>query len=410
MRAAAEFTKSLAGSSASTIIIFAPLAFLSGVTGAFFKALVFDHGRKPCYFFLRRLAGRASAWRIVSSMKKMPGEETAGRFTRRVHEAYESTMRRLLPRPWLVLFVVIVFLAMGWISYRHIGSGFMPSMDEGGFVLDYRSEPGTSLTETDRLLRQVEAVLRATPDVETYSRRTGLQLGGGLTEANTGDFFVRLKPSPRRDIETVMDEVRQKVEREVPGLQIELAQLMEDLIGDLTAVPQPIEIKLYSDDGDLLIKLGPSVAAAIGKIPGVVDVKPGVVLAGDALNIQVDRVKASLEGVDPDTITQMVSNYLSGVVTTQIQSGSKMIGVRAWIPHNLRATQQSIEELRLRGADGHLFPLKRVATLTALAGQPEITRDDLKQMVARHGSSQRPRHRLSDLASQASFESPGIPP
>jgi multidrug efflux pump subunit AcrB len=147
-------------------------------------------------------------------------------------------------------------------------------------------------------------------------------------------------------------------------------------------VPQPIEIKLYSDDGNLLIKLGPSVAAAIGKIPGVVDVKPGIVLAGDALNIQVDRVKASLEGVDPDTITQMVSNYLSGVVTTQIQSGSKMIGVRAWIPHKLRATQQSVEELRLRAADGHLFPLKRVATLTALTGQPEITRDDLKQMVA----------------------------
>ncbi len=93
--------------------------------------------------------------------------------------------------------------------------------------------------------------------MQTYSRRTGLQLGGGLTEANTGDFFVRLKPLPRRDIETVMDEVRQKVERNVPGLQIELAQLMEDLIGDLTAVPQPIEIKLYSDDGSLLLKLGP---------------------------------------------------------------------------------------------------------------------------------------------------------
>ena len=242
----------------------------------------------------------------------------------------------------------------------------MPSMDEGGFILDYRSEPGTSLTETDRLLRQVEAILRATPEVETYSRRAGLQLGGGLTEANTGDFFVRLKPIPRRDIETVMDEVRKKVRRGVPGLEIELAQLMEDLIGDLTAVPQPIEIKLYSDDGNLLLRLGPGVAAAIAKIPGVVDVKPGIVLAGDALNIQVDRVKASLEGVDPDTITQMVSNYLSGVVTTQIQSGSTMIGVRAWIPHNLRATQQSVEELRLRAADGVHFTEEGASTMTAV--------------------------------------------
>jgi len=381
LRAASEFTKSLAGSSASTIVIFAPLAFLSGVTGAFFKALSLTMAVSLFVSFLVAwLAVPLLADRFLN--EKDAREKEAGRFAKRVRRTYEATMHRILVRPWLVLLVVMFFLAAGWMGYRHVGSGFMPSMDEGGFVLDYRSEPGTSLTETDRLLRRVEAVLRETPEVETYSRRTGLQLGGGLTEANTGDFFVRLKPLPRRDIETVMDEVRQKVEHQVPGLEIELAQLMEDLIGDLTAVPQPIEIKLYSDDGNLLLKLGPKVAAAIGHIPGVVDVKSGIVLAGDALNIQVDRVKASLEGVDPDGVTQMVSNYLSGVVTTQIQSGPKMIGVRAWIPRDLRATEQNIEELRLRAADGHLFPLKRVATLTALTGQPEITRDDLKQMVA----------------------------
>src|SRR5947209_12278147 len=381
LQAAAEFTKSLAGSSASTIIIFAPLAFLSGVTGAFFKALSLTMAGSLFISFL-------VAWLAVPLLadhflnEKDARQEEGGRFTARVRRLYGELMRQVLARPAVVLLVAGILLAAGCVTYRNVGSGFMPSMDEGGFILDYSSVPGTSLTETDRLLRQVEAILRATPEVETYSRRTGLQLGGGLTEANTGDFFVRLKPIPRRDIETVMDEVRKKVRRGVPGLEIELAQLMEDLIGDLTAVPQPIEIKLYSDDGNLLLRLGPGVAAAIAKIPGVVDVKPGIVLAGDALNIQVDRVKASLEGVDPDTITQMVSNYLSGAVTTQIQSGPKMIGVRAWIPHNLRATERDIEELRLRAADGHLFPLKRVATLRVLTGQPEIRRDDLKQMVA----------------------------
>ncbi len=381
MRAAAEFTKSLAGSSASTIIIFAPLAFLSGVTGAFFKALSVTMAASLFISFL-------VAWLAVPLLadhflnEKDARQEEGGRFTERTHRMYEATMRQVLARPWVVLLAVVALLAAGWLSYRNVGSGFMPSMDEGGFILDYRSEPGTSLTETDRLLRQVEAVLRATPEVDTYSRRTGLQLGGGLTEANTGDFFVRLKPFPRRDIEAVMDEVREKVKRNVPGAEIELAQLMEDLIGDLTAVPQPIEIKLYSDDGDLLRNLAPSVADAIGKIPGVVDVKNGIVLAGDALNIQVDRVKASLEGMDPDAVTHMLSDYLSGVVTTQVQSGPKMIGVRAWIPHDLRATVHDVEELRLRAPDGHLFPLKRVATLTALTGQPEIKRDNLKQMVA----------------------------
>src|SRR5256886_14699102 len=174
-------------------------------------------------------------------------------------------MRRVLVRPWLVLIAVILLLGAGWISYQHVGSGFMPSMDEGGFILDYRSEPGTSLTETDRLLRQVEAILRATPEVETSSRRTGLQLGGGLTEANTGDFFVRLKSFPRRDIETVMDGVRKKIERTVPGLNIELAQLMEDLIGDLTAVPLPNGMQNFSAGWDPILSLGPGTVLAMRK-------------------------------------------------------------------------------------------------------------------------------------------------
>jgi CzcA family heavy metal efflux pump len=381
MGAAAEFTKALAGSSASTIIIFAPLAFLSGVTGAFFKALSLTMSASLIIsFFVAWLAVPLLADRFLN--ERDARQKESGRFAEGIRRAYEMLMQRLLVHPWWVLLGMVVFFGAGWLGYRQMGSGFMPSMDEGGFILDYRSEPGTSLTETDRLLREVEAILRATPEVETYSRRTGLQLGGGLTEANTGDFFVRLKPLPRRDIETVMDEVRQRVQRQVPGLEIELAQLMEDLIGDLTAVPQPIEIKFYSDNGELLEKLGEAVASAIGKIPGVVDVKSGTVLAGDALDIQVDRVKASLEGMDPDGITHMLSDYLSGVVTSQIQSGPKMIGVRAWIPHDLRATESDIGNLRLRAPDGHLFSLKKVAALTVVTGQPEITRDDLKRVVA----------------------------
>ena len=381
MGAAAEFTKALAGSSASTIIIFAPLAFLSGVTGAFFKALSLTMSASLIIsFFVAWLAVPLLADHFLN--EKDARHKEGGRLADRARRSYEASMQRVLVHPWWVILGIVFFLALGWLAYRHIGSGFMPTMDEGGFIVDYRSEPGTSLTETDRLLRQVEAILRATPEVETYSRRTGLQLGGGLTEANTGDFFVRLKPLPRRDSETVMDEVRQRVEHDVPGLEIELAQLMEDLIGDLTAVPQPIEIKFYSDNGDLLGKLGATVAKEIEKIPGVVDVKSGTVLAGDALDIQVDRVKASLEGMDPDGITQMLSNYLTGAVTSQIQSGPKMIGVRAWIPHDLRATESDIGNLRLRAPDGHVFPLEKVATLTVVTGQPEITRDDLKRMVA----------------------------
>lgn len=376
-----ELTRPLAGSSASTIIIFAPLAFLSGVTGAFFKVLSLTIAVSLLTsFFVAWLAVPLLADRWLTEQDA--NQKEGGPLTVRVQQGYAVLMQRVLTRPALVVIGILPLLAIGWFSYRQVGSGFMPAMDEGGFVLDYRTTPGTSLTETDRLLRQVEALLQATPEVKTYSRRTGLALGGGLTEANEGDFFVRLVPFPRREIATVMDEIRTRVEHMVPGLEIEMAQLMEDLIGDLTAVPQPIEIKLYADDGNLLGTLGPRVAATIKTIPGVVDVRDGVVVAGDALDIQVDRAKAALEGIDPEAITRLLADALSGVVTTQIQQGPKMVGVRVWIPDHARASERVVKRLRLRAPDGHLFPVKRVAELKAITGQPQIMRDDLKRMIA----------------------------
>src|SRR5437016_666804 len=381
LEASREFTNPLAGSSAATIIIFTPLAFLSGVTGAFFKVLSLTMAASLIISFV--VAWLAVPILCAAFLKRRDAKiEEHGLFTRRVHGVYREKMQRLLRQPRFVVVLLVPLLLLGFIAFKNVGSGFMPVMDEGGFTFDYRSAPGTSLAETDRLLRQVESVLRDTPEVQTYSRRTGLQLGGGITEANTGDFFVRLKPFPRHGIEEVMDGVREEIEQHVPGLQIELLQLMEDLIGDLTSVPQPIEIKLYSDDEAILHALAPKVADTISKVNGVVEVKAGIIPAGDALNIQVDRVKVSLEGMDPDAVTKALGDFLTGNVTTKIQQGPKLIGVRVWIPRDARETMRNIDNLLLRAPDGHLFPLKRVATLTPLSGQPEIMRDDLKRMVA----------------------------
>jgi CzcA family heavy metal efflux pump len=381
MRAVREFTKPLAGSSISTIIIFAPLAFLSGVTGAFFKALSLTMASSLLIsFFVAWLAVPLLASRLLT--QKEAKRDEGGPLAERINRVYESVMRRILGRPSLVVFGIIPLILLGWFGYKQTGSGFMPRMDEGGFILDYRSPSGTSLTETDRLLRKVESILQSTPEVETYSRRTGLALGGFISEANEGDYFVRLKPLPRRSIEDVMDDVRTRVEQSIPGLKVELAQLMEDLIGDLTGVPQPIEIKLYSDDGELLSKLGPRVAEAIGKIPGVVDVNGGIVIAGDTLDIKVNRVKASIEGVDPESVTHLISGYLTGVVTTQIERDPKLIGVRVWVPENTRGTELDVDNILMRAPDGHLFPLRRIGSVDIITGQPQITRYDLKRMIS----------------------------
>jgi CzcA family heavy metal efflux pump len=381
MAAATEFARPLAGSSAATIVIFIPLAFLTGVTGAFFKALSLTMASGLVISFLVAfLAVPLLGDRFLN--ERDANQEEGGRVTDWLHERYSALMRRLLARPWLLALGIVPLLALGALAYQHVGSGFMPAMDEGGFILDYRSKPGTALSETDRLLRQVEAIVRATPEVETFSRRTGTGLGGGLVEANEGDFFIRLKPPPRRPIDAVMQDIRTRIERQVPGLSIEMAQLMEDMIGDLTAVPQPIEIKLFSDDPVQLGTLAVKVAAATAKIRGVVDVRNGINPAGDALDVSIDRTRAALEGVDPDSATRQLSDYLSGTVTTQLLQGPKTVGVRVWVPGHERRTPEDIALLRLKAGDGHLFPLERIATITAVTGQPQINRDNLKRMVA----------------------------
>ena len=381
MAAAMEFMRPLAGSSASTIIIFLPLAFLTGVTGAFFKALSLTMASGLIISFL-------VTWLAVPLLadhfltEKDANQKEGGRLTEWMHRRYAALMQRVLARPVLILLLIVPLLGVGVLAFNRVGSGFMPSMDEGGFILDYRAAPGTSLTETDRLLQQVEAIIKANPYVDTYSRRTGTQLGGGLTEANTGDYFIRLKPLPRRDIEEVMADIQHQVEQRVPGLEIETAQLMEDLIGDLTAVPQPIEIELFGDDAASLRKLAPKVADLIGKIPGVTEIKDGVVMAGDGLAIDVDPVRAGIEGLTPADVASQMETYLAGSVATEVQQGERAIGVRLWVPHRVRASIEDLNHVLIAAPDGHKVALSRIATLHVLTGQPEIDRDNLKTMVA----------------------------
>ena len=379
--AATEFLRPLAASSAATLVIFAPLAFLTGVTGAFFKALSITMAGGLFISFLVTAVGvplLAGAFLDEKDAHRKDG----GRFNDRLQAGYGRLMTRLLARPLWVFVAVVPLALLGGFAFTQVGSGFMPAIDEGGFVLDYRSPPGTALSETDRLLKQVERIVRATPDVQTFSRRTGTGLGGGLSEANTGDFFIRLKASGRRPVDVVMEEIRGKVEQQVPGLSVEMAQLMEDLIGDLTAVPQPVEVKLFSDNEAQLEKVATDVAARLAKVPGAVDVRDGINPAGDALVLHIDRAKAALEGVDPATVAQAMTDALTGNVATQMLVGVKTVGVRVMLPAASHRNVADVSMLPVRAPDGHVFPLGRVASVETVVGQPEIGKENLKRMIA----------------------------
>lgn len=375
-----EFMRPLTASSLATLIVFLPLSFLTGVTGAFSKALAVTMAGALAFSYLMTAFVVPVLARQMIDFNRWRDPSAAGNdWLARQHG---GLLDRVFRRPWILAAALVPLLVIGWFAYGAVPTGFMPAVDEGGFVIDYYTKSGTSLTETGREIAQVDAILKATPEVATFSRRLGAGLAGDLSESYHGDYFVRLKPNHARSTPAVMAAVLAEVQAKVPGVQVELAQLMEDLIGDLTAVPQPIEIKLYSADPAALIPQAEKVAAAITKVTGVLEVKSGVKLAGDALDVQIDPVRASMQGVSPDDVTRAVDAALTGTVATQLPQPTKTVGVRVRLPDALQLRQTDLAELPIRAADGHVLPLQRVASRVPITGQPEISRDNLQPMIA----------------------------
>jgi CzcA family heavy metal efflux pump len=378
-----EFLPPLTGSSMATMIVFIPLVFLSGVTGAFSKTLA-----------VTMAAALTISWAMVAFVVPLlarmlvnfetwhdPAADRDGWYVR----THGRLLGALFRHRWLLPVIFLPIVVVGYIAWDNVGTGFMPKADESGFIIDYMTLPGTSLAESDREIKQVEQILKDTPEVVTFSRRTGLGLGGtDLEEPNVGDFFVRLTPQEeRRPIDKIMAEVLLKIQTNVPGVDVDIKQLMEDLIGDLTARPEPIEIRLFSpDDPSKLIPTAKRVGSTIEVIPGITEMENGVVLAGDALNVTIDPVKASFEGMAIQDIANQVNDYVDGNVATQLTQPLKQVGVRVWLHPSLRRRDQDIAKLPIRASDGHIFPLDRVATIAPEVGQPEVHTANLQQTLS----------------------------
>ena len=376
-QAGREFLPPLTGSSLATLIVFLPLGFLGGVTGAFSRALSLTMAIALLVSYL------LTAFVVpVLAQKALVKPRHQHRRMGWLEHAHAWLLGRAARHPWLLGILLPALLGLGFHAWSSVPTGFMPTVDEGGFVMDYYTRPGTSLDESDREMAQVDALLSAQPEVLTFSRRLGAGLGGDLGQSHHGDYFVRLRPGHARSTLAVMATTRALVRSRVPGVDVELAQLMEDLIGDLTAVPQPIEVKLYAADPGLLIGQARKVAAALGHVKGVVEVKDGVQLAGDTITIRIDPMRAAFEGATAGGIARETGSALAGLVVTSLAGATHEVGIRLHMQGAAGLRMPELSELPLRAPDGHLFPLSRVATLVPVSGEPQVTRENLQPMVA----------------------------
>ena len=391
-----EIRVPLIGSTITPIVVFLPLITITGVTGTFFRALAITVGTALLtslalaltwtptlsHFLLRRTGSE----KATASADEHGHIATTG-FMGRVTRAYAATLRFVLAYPLVMAAGCVVLIVASFFCYRALGSDLLPAMDEGGFILDYLMPAGSSLADTNQVLLGVEKILTSTPEVEGTSRRTGLQLGlAAVTEANTGDFSVKLKRGRDRGIDEIISDIRAKVNKRYPQLDVEFIQVLQDQIGDLTSSPEPIEIKLFSQDPNLLKEWGPKIAEKLKKVQGIADVKDGIenTISGPAIVMNVDPVVAARSGFTPQEIELDASAILQGEpATTPVVVNDRAYTIRVRFPDNVRTTLDQIKNTIITSsATGKTATLGSLGAFQNEVGQTEIRRENLQRYIA----------------------------
>ncbi len=411
-----ELTVPLIGSTITPIVVFLPLIYITGVTGTFFRALAITMSVSLLTSLLLALSWTPTLSQYLVRRKDATGavnetnstgapessapssetgpdmasllaaeESHVSGFFGRIIAFYLRTMRAVLKRPWLLAVSSLAIIVLSVVCYNVLGTDLLPEMDEGGFILDYYTPPGSSLSESNRILEHIERILRSTPEVENTSRRTGLQLGlAAVTEANNGDFTVKLKKDRSRGIEDVISDVRARIKQSEPAADVEFVQVLQDMIGDLTSQPEPVVIKLFSQDGALLNSTAPRVADAIGKVKGVVDVLDGIenTISGPAVAFQVNPTIAARAGFTPEEIATDASAILEGEPSpTPVILNDRAYTIRVRFPEQNRASLDRMTNTLLASSTGRTATLGSLANVTMDPGETEILRENLQRLV-----------------------------
>jgi CzcA family heavy metal efflux pump len=404
-----ELTIPLIGSTITPIVVFLPLITITGVTGSFFRALAvtmtvslftslllaLSWTPTLSQYLVRRKDTEPLSSSVSESSENAPDaskllaaeEAHLSGFFGRIVAFYGRVMQAVLRRPWTLVASSLAIVVFAVVCFFILDTGLLPEMDEGGFVLDYFTPAGSSLAESNRILTHIDEILRSTPEVVNTSRRTGMQLGlAAVTEANNGDFTVKLKPMSQRHrgIDEIIADIRGKIEEEEPTTKVEFVQILQDMIGDLTSQPEPIVIKLYAQDGKLLNDTAPKVADAIGKLHGVVDVLNGVenTISGPSVTYQVNPSVSARSGFTPEEVALNAAAVLEGEpAATPVVLNDRAYTIRVRFPDQNRNSLNQMSNTLLTSSTGRTATLGSLATVVTDPGETEIRRENLQRMV-----------------------------
>lgn len=381
-----EIIRPLVASTLTPVVVFLPLAFLVGISGVFFRALAITMvvALLTSLVLAVTLIPSLATWLLTGSKSgSITADRTeGGALLTRLIGLYEVAVRAALARVGVTVGGCLVLALLGFGIYHLLDSEFIPPLDEGGFVIDYVAPPGISLTELSRQLQSSEEILRTIPEVESYSRRTGARLALAIAEPHTGDFLVKLRSDRQRGTDEVIAELRHRFNSAVPDLEWEFPGILSDLIGDLMWAPQPIEIKLFSNDTDWLREQAPRVREEIENVAGVVDTFDGLMLTGNSRNLRVRYPDAQRFGLDASAISATASTALLGRRSSSVLEGDRIVPVRVLVDPKQVDSWERLQNLPLKTPAGALVTLAQVADLVEEPGQLELRREDLRQDIA----------------------------
>lgn len=367
----------MVGSSLSTIVIFVPFVLMSGVAGAYFKVMTNTMIiTLLCSFFV--------TWIMLPIIYLL--------FTKNPHKVLHKKIispQKVATQRWVGFFIkkpylsFIIIVALGYSVYTifpKLETGFLPEMDEGSIVLDYNSPPGTSLEETDRILREVEKILVKVPEVATYSRRTGTQMGFFITEPNRGDYLIQLNKHRTKTTEEVISDIRKQVESTQPALRIDFGQVIGDMLGDLMTSVQPIEVKVFGNDQAKLQVLSKKIAALISKVEGTADVFDGIVIAGPSINIEPNSTALAQYGISPANLQYQLQSSLEGNLVGTVYDKDQLTNLRLIYPGSKSFSVADFNKTPIFLPNGKLHPINQLASVKINSGDAEIEREDLQSM------------------------------
>jgi multidrug efflux pump subunit AcrB len=366
-------------SSVSTIVIFIPFVLMSGVAGAYFKVMTNTMIIiLVCSFFVTWIGLPVIYLLLTPTRRTRSGKPRGAEKPHLVHR--QRWVSFFIRNPIISFAFMIALIAAVVYVYPKLETGFLPDMDEGSIVLDYNSPPGTSLEETDRMLREVEKIIVATPEVEAYSRRTGTEMGFFITEPNRGDYLIQLKKDRSKTTDDVIEDLRKQIEATQPGLRIDFGQVITDMLGDLMTSVQPIEIKIFGNDQQRLQQLSKQVSDLVSGIDGTADVFDGIVIAGPSVTIEPNYVRLAQFGLTPAELQFQLQTSLEGNIVGTLPEKEQLTNIRMVYPGSRILSVADIGRLQIFLPGGELKPITDLATVTVKPGDAEIQRENLQSM------------------------------